>query len=300
MQPSDTLSQPAALVSPRVSWQQRAVRFMRAKPLAAFGILVIALMLVMAVFAETIAPYHYNQASVGDSLEPPSRAYWLGTDNQGRDIFSRIVYGARVSMVISLGAVLMGTLLATAVGTMSGYYGGTFDLLLQRLVDAWMAFPWLVLLLSVMSILGRSITNLTLALGLLVAAEGSRVIRSATLGIKEQTYMESARAAGATHRRILWRYVLPNVVAPIIITATVSLGSIILAEASLSFLGFGVPPPYPSWGRMLNASGRVFMVRAPWMAVWAGVAISLTVFAFNMVGDALRDVLDPRLRGHQG
>ncbi len=281
----------------RSVWQRRLVRFLRAKPLAAFGSFIILILLAMAFFAEAIAPYPYNKAEIGESLQSPSYLHWMGTDNQGRDIFSRIVYGARISMAISLGAVLMGTLLATLVGTVSGYFGGTFDLLLQRVVDAWMAFPWLVLLVSIMAIVGRGITNLTIVLGILVAAEGSRVIRSATLSIKEQTYMEAARAAGASHRRMLWRYIIPNVVAPIIITATVSLGSVILAEASLSFLGFGVLPPYPSWGRMLNSSGREFMVRAPWMVIWAGTAISLTVFAFNMVGDALRDMLDPRLWG---
>ncbi len=281
----------------RSVWQRRLVRFLQAKPLAAFGALIILMLLTMALFAEVIAPYPYNKSEVGESLQPPSYLHWMGTDNQGRDIFSRVVYGARISMGITLGAVFMGTLLATLVGTVSGYFGGTFDLLLQRVVDAWMAFPWLVLLVSLMAIVGRGIVNLTFALGILVAAESSRVIRSATLSVKEQTYMEAARAAGASHRRILWRYVIPNVMAPIIITATVSLGSVILAEASLSFLGFGVPPPHPSWGRMLNSSGRVFMVRAPWMVIWAGAAISLTVFAFNMVGDALRDMLDPRLRG---
>jgi peptide/nickel transport system permease protein len=168
---------------------------------------------------------------------------------------------------------------------------------MQRAVDAWMAFPWLIVLLSIMSIVGPGIVNLTIALGVLVAASTSRVIRSATLSVKEHTYIEAARAVGATHARILLRYILPNVLAPILITATVTLGFIILAESALSFLGFGVPPPYPSWGLMLNGSGRVFMLRAPWMAMWAGVAVSLAVFGFNMLGDALRDVLDPRLRG---
>ena len=292
-------SESSALALPieRSSWQRRLVRLIRAKPLAAFGVLVILILLSMALFAETIAPYHFNESGEGDAMQPPSFRHWLGTDNQNRDIFSRIVYGARISVAISLGAVLIGTVLATLIGTVSGYFGGLFDLLAQRVVDAWMAFPWLVLLVSLMAIVGRGLTNLILALGILVAAEGSRVIRSATLSVKEQTYMEAARAVGASHPRMLWHYIIPNVIAPIIITATVSLGSVILAEASLSFLGFGVPPPYPSWGRMLNSSGRVFMVRAPWMVIWAGVAISLTVFAFNMVGDALRDLLDPRLRG---
>jgi peptide/nickel transport system permease protein len=253
-------------------------------------------MLLMTMFADSIAPFHYNEAHVRDRLKPPSTTYVLGTDNLGRDIFSRIVYGARISMLVSLGAVGIGITLATVVGTVSGYFGGLFDILLQRAVDAWMAFPWLVVVLSIMSVVGPGILNLTIALSVLVAAGSSRVIRSATLTVTEQAYIEAARAVGATHSRILWRYIVPNVMAPIIITATVTLGFIILAESSLSFLGFGVPPPYPSWGLMLNGSGRMYMLRAPWMAVWAGVAVSLAVFGFNMLGDALRDILDPRLR----
>ncbi len=229
----------------RTVWQRRIVRLMQRHPLAAFGALVILSMGMMAMFAEYIAPFHYSQASL-DTLQSPSFRHLLGTDNLGRDIFSRIVYGARISMSISLGAVCLGTLLATAIGTLSGYFGGTCDILLQRLVDAWMALPWLVLVLSVMSILGPGILNLTVTLGVLVAANGARVIRGATLSVTQQTYIEAARAVGATHRRILLYYIVPNVLAPIIVSATVALGSVILAEASLSFLGFGVPPPQPS------------------------------------------------------
>jgi peptide/nickel transport system permease protein len=276
---------------------RRLLRLMRSKPLGTLGALIILGMLILAVFAEEIAPYHYNKTHIRDRLEPSSRTYILGTDNLGRDIFSRVVYGARVSMIVSLSAVLVGITLATLIGTTSGYFGGAFDTLVQRLVDAWMAFPGLVVLLSIMSIVGAGIVNLVIALGILVAAGSSRIIRSATLSVKEHTYIEAARAVGASHRRILLRYILPNVMAPIIIAATLVLGYIILIEAALSFLGFGVPPPYPSWGLMLNGSGRVFMLRAPWMAFWPGVAVSLAVFGFNMLGDALRDVLDPRLRG---
>jgi peptide/nickel transport system permease protein len=276
---------------------RRLLRLMRSKPLGTLGALIILGMLILAVFAEEIAPYHYNKTHIRDRLKPPSRTYILGTDNLGRDIFSRVVYGARVSMIVSLSAVLVGITLATLIGTTSGYFGGAFDTLVQRLVDAWMAFPGLVVLLSIMSIVGAGIVNLVIALGILVAAGSSRIIRSATLSVKEHTYIEAARAVGASHLRILRRYILPNVMAPIIIAATLVLGYIILIEAALSFLGFGVPPPYPSWGLMLNGSGRVFMLRAPWMAFWPGVAVSLAVFGFNMLGDALRDVLDPRLRG---
>jgi peptide/nickel transport system permease protein len=287
----------AAPRTDRLSVLRRVSRVARRKPLGAFGGVIILLMLIMAIFAESIAPFHYNKTHVRDRLKPPSATYILGTDNLGRDIFSRIVYGARISMLVSLSSVCIGIVLATLVGTTSGYFGGVFDTLIQRLVDAWMAFPGLVVLLSIMAIVGAGIVNLTIALGVLVAAGTSRIIRSATLSVREHTYIEAARAVGASHGRILWRYILPNVMAPIIIAATVTLGFIILAEASLSFLGFGVPPPYPSWGLMLNGSGRVFMLRAPWMALWPGIAVSLAVFGFNMFGDALRDVLDPRLRG---
>jgi peptide/nickel transport system permease protein len=295
----ERITQPAVAASgpERLSLLRRGVRLAWRKPLGAFGALIVLVMLLMAIFAEAIAPFHYNQTHMRDRLKPPSATYILGTDNLGRDIFSRIVYGARISMIVSLSAVCIGITLATAVGTVSGYFGGTLDTLVQRAVDAWMAFPWLVVLLSIMSIVGPGIVNLTVALGILVAAGTSRIIRSATLSVKEHTYIEAARAVGASHLRILLRYIVPNVMAPIIIAATVTLGFIILAESSLSFLGFGVPPPYPSWGLMLNGSGRVFMLRAPWMAMWAGVAVSLAVFGFNMLGDALRDVLDPRLRG---
>ena len=294
----EQLAHPAAAPrADRQSMLRRMIRVARRKPLGAFGGVIILLMLFMAIFAEWIAPFHYNKTHVRDRLKPPSATYILGTDNLGRDIFSRIVYGARISMVVSLSSVCIGIVLATLVGTTSGYFGGVFDTVIQRFVDAWMAFPGLVVLLSIMAIVGAGIVNLTIALGVLVAAGTSRIIRSATLSVREHTYIEAARAVGASHGRILWRYILPNVMAPIIIAATVTLGFIILAEASLSFLGFGVPPPYPSWGLMLNGSGRVFMLRAPWMALWPGIAVSLAVFGFNMFGDALRDVLDPRLRG---
>jgi peptide/nickel transport system permease protein len=295
----EPFARPAAAAprADRLSALRQVIRVARRKPLGAFGGLIILLMLIMAIFAESIAPFHYNKTHVRDRLKPPSATYILGTDNLGRDIFSRIVYGARISMIVSLSSVIIGIVLATVVGTTSGYFGGAFDILVQRVVDAWQAFPGLIVLLSIMAVVGSGIINLTIALGVLVAAGTSRVIRSATLSVKEHTYIEAARAVGASHWRVLLRYILPNVMAPIIIAATVTLGFVILAEASLSFLGFGVPPPYPSWGLMLNGSGRVFMLRAPWMALWPGIAVSLAVFGFNMLGDALRDVLDPRLRG---
>jgi len=271
--------------------------FARRKPIGAFSGLVVVAMLLMTVFAERIAPYGYDEAIRGARMKPPSAAHWLGTDNLSRDIWSRVVYGARVSITIGFATIALGTAAAAALGVTSGYFGGKYDLVVQRVVDAWMSFPYLVIILSVMAVLGPGLLNVILSLSIIVAATGSRVIRGVTIAVAQNAYVEAARAMGCGHTRIVFRHIVPNVTATIIILATIGLGGIILAESALSFLGFGVPPPYPSWGSMLSGSGRTYMYRAPWMAVWPGVAISLAVFAFNMLGDALRDVLDPRLRG---
>ena len=271
--------------------------FVRRKPIGAASGLIVVAMLVMTVFAERIAPYSYDEAVRGARMKPPSAAHWLGTDNLSRDIWSRVVFGARVSVTVGFATIFLGTVVATALGVSSGYFGGKYDLVVQRIVDAWMSFPYLVIILSVMAVLGPGLLNVILSLSIIVAATGSRVIRGATIAVAQHAYVEGARAMGCGHTRIVIRHILPNVTATIIILATIGLGGVILAESALSFLGFGVPPPYPSWGSMLSGSGRTYMYRAPWMAVWPGVAISLAVFAFNMLGDALRDVLDPRLRG---
>jgi peptide/nickel transport system permease protein len=274
-------------------------RLVREKPLGAFGGVLVLVLMLCAVFAHWIAPYPYDETNVRQRLKPPSAQYYLGTDNLGRDVFSRIIYGARISVTVGFGAVTLSILLATILGVSSGYFGGKVDVLVQRLVDAAMAFPTLVILLSIMAVLGPGLLNVILVLGIVPSANRSRVIRSATLAAKENQYVEAAQAVGASHLRIILCYILPNVMAPIIIVATNALGAVILVEATLSFLGFGVPPPYPSWGEMLSGSGRSYMYKAPWMAIWPGVAISLAVFGFNMLGDALRDLLDPRLRGSQ-
>jgi peptide/nickel transport system permease protein len=272
-------------------------RFCRAKPLGAVGGVIVVGLLIMAVFAPWIAPYSYDETIPGARMKAPGAQFWMGTDNLGRDVYSRVVYGAAVSVTVGFGAVLLANLLATIIGITSGYFGGAYDICVQRVVDAWQSFPFLVVILSMMAVLGPGLLNLVLALGVLGAAAASRVIRGTTISVMQNTYVEAARALGAGHLRIMVRYLLPNVAATIIILATIGLGGAILAESALSFLGFGVPPPYPSWGAMLSGSGRSFMYRAPWMAIWPGAAISLAVFGFNMLGDALRDVLDPRLRG---
>ena len=272
-------------------------RFCRRKPLGAVGALIVLVLLVMAGFAEWIAPYAYDQQIADARLKPPGRAFLFGTDNVGRDIFSRIVYGARVSVTVGFLTVLLGNLVATAIGVTSGYFRGRYDIIVQRLVDAWQAFPYLIIILSLLAVLGPGMLNVILALSILVAAGASRVIRGATLSVVEHPYIEAARAMGAGHVRVIVRHVLPNVAATIVVVSTIGLGGVILAESALSFLGFGIPPPHPSWGSMLSGSGRTYMYSAPWIAIWPGVAISLVVFGFNMLGDALRDVLDPRLRG---
>jgi peptide/nickel transport system permease protein len=272
-------------------------RLVKEKPLGAFGGMLVLVLMLCAVFAHWIAPYPYDETNVRQRLKPPGAQFYLGTDNLGRDVFSRIIYGARISVTVGFGAVALSVLLAIILGVPSGYFGGWCDVLVQRVVDAWMAFPPLFFVLTIMAVLGPGLPNVILALGVVTAANRSRVIRSATLAAKENQFVEAAQAVGASHLRIILRYILPNVMAPIIIIATNALGGVILAEAALSFLGLGVPPPHPSWGEMLSGSGRSYMYKAPWMAIWPGVAISLAVFGFNMLGDALRDLLDPRLRG---
>ena len=276
------------------------LRFCRRKPLGAIGGALVLALLVMAVFADRIAPHPYDESIRGARMKSPSVQFWMGTDNLGRDIWSRVVYGARISVTVGFATVTLATLMATIIGVSSAYLGGGYDIAVQRIVDAWMSFPALVVVLSLMAALGPGLVNLILALSILGAASASRVIRGATLSVIQNPYVEAARALGAGHLRIVMLYVLPNVMATILILATIGLGTVILAESSLSFLGFGIPPPYPSWGAMLSGSGRTFMYHAPWMALWPAAAISFAVFGFNMLGDALRDVLDPRLRGGGG
>lgn len=280
-------------------------RFLRTKPLGTFGAAIVLVFMLLALLALLgVMPYPYDEGQGIDRLKGPSAAHWLGTDNLGRDMFSRIEYGAWISVRVGFGAVFVGTGIATLIGLLSGYVGGRFDLLVQRLIDIWIAFPPLVLLITIVTIFTSvntdpevSIFIVAATIGSLTAAGASRVVRSAVLTIRHQPYMEAAHSAGCGDWRIIFRYVLPNVFAPIIILATTQLGGAILIESTLSFLGFGVRPPMPAWGSMLSGSGRQFFLASPMLAIWPGLAISLLVFGFNMFGDALRDVLDPRLRG---
>jgi peptide/nickel transport system permease protein len=294
---------PRDLHQRRAAWYRDVcVRLFREKPLGAFGAVLVLTFALSAVLADLIAPYGYNETHLADRLKPPDwyGKYPLGTDMLGRDILSRIIYGARISMYVGLGAVGLGTTLAVLLGLASAYIGGKVDIGVQRLVDAWMSFPWLVILLTIMSILKPGLFSVIIALGIGQTFGNSRIIRGSVLSALESQHVEAARATGCGHLRIIAVHVLPNIMAPIIIIASLGLGAAILVESALSFLGYGIPPPHPSWGSMLSGSARTYLETAPWMAVWPGLAISGAVFGFNMLGDALRDLVDPRLRGAQG
>jgi peptide/nickel transport system permease protein len=273
------------------------VQMLRRKPLGTVGAVIVFIMLAAAALADLVSPYGFAQTSLPERFISMNAAHWLGTDQLGRDLLTRLMYGARISLYVGFGAVVLGSVLATLIGVLSAYFGGRVDLFVQRVVDAWMAFPPLLLLLSIMSLLGPTVFNITAVLGIAFGIQNSRIIRGVALSIKEYQFVESARALGSGHTRITVSHILPNVLPTIIVVATTGLSTVILTEASLSFLGLGVPPPYPTWGGMLSLAGLDYMYRAPWLAIWPAVALSLAVFGFNMLGDALRDLLDPRLKG---
>jgi len=281
----------------RIGWARWVRNFVARKPLGAIGAVLVLLLLLVAAAAPALSPYPYDVGDAAVRLQGPSLAHPFGTDANGRDMLSRIIWGAQVSVTVGFGAVAISTLLAVTVGIVSGYFGGWIDLVVQRLVDIWISFPALVLLISLVAVAGPGLWSVTFILGILLAPGTSRVVRSAVISIRHLPYIESASCIGAGHTRVILKYVLPNVLAPIIVLATVQLGTAILAESTLSFLGYGVPPPHPAWGGMLSGTGRAFMLQSPWLSIWPGLAISLAVFGFNMLGDALRDELDPRLRG---
>ena len=274
------------------------IRLVKEKPLGTVGGVITLLLLFTGIFAGFLAPYGYNETF--PALVAPSASFWLGTDNIGRDMLSRVIFGARISVIVGLAASSIATIISVIIGMLSGYIGGKFDLVVQRFVDAWMCMPGLVLLMVMMSIIGRGTLPIIIVLGMQWGITGSRIIRSATISIKENVYVRAAIAIGCPITRILTRHILPNIMAPTIILFTTRVPAVILTEASLSFLGFGIPPPTPSWGGMLSGSGRKYMYKAPWMVIWPGLALSIVVYGVNMFGDAVRDLLDPRLRGGVG
>ena len=276
------------------------LRMLKEKPLGTIGAVITLIMLIVAIFANFIAPYGLNQMFTNYVMVPPSAKFLMGTDNLGRDIFSRVVYGARISVIVGLVATLIGVIISTLIGVLSGYIGGTFDLIVQRFVDAFMCLPGLVVLMVLVSMVGPGLWQIIIILGITGGIGGSRMLRGIVFSMKENTYLQSARAIGDSTPTILMRHILPNILAPIIIIFSMSVPGTILAEAGLSFLGFGIPPPTPSWGGMLSGDARTYMFRAPWMAFLPGLALSVMVYGVNMFGDALRDLLDPRLRGGVG
>jgi peptide/nickel transport system permease protein len=251
------------------------------------------------IFADVIAPHGFNQIMPINRMKPPSAMFWFGTDNLGRDIFSRVIYGARLSVIIGLSAASLATVISVFIGIVSGYIGGKFDMLVQRFVDAWLSFPGIVILIVVVAVVGPGMPQVIAILGVQGGIGGSRIIRSAVLSVREQSYIHAAQSIGATASRVMLRHILPNVMAPVIVLFTTGVGNVILAESALSFLGLGVPPPAPTWGGMLTGSARNYMYLAPWMALAPGVCLTVVVFSINMFGDALRDLLDPRMRGNR-
>ena len=277
-------------------WASRLAFLARRYPLGTVGALIVVVFVLTAVLANVIAPVDPTATNARASLSPPGSTFWLGADFMGRDMYSRIVYGARVSLSVGVGATLLGGILGVAVGLMSGYIGGWFDLVTQRLMDIMQALPLLVMALAMAAALGPSLQNTIIAIAIPLVPNVARVVRSSTLSLREQPFIEAARAIGMSELRIAVRHVLPNTLAPLIVLGTAQLGSAILVEASLSFLGLGIPEPYPSWGRMLSESAAEYVRTAPWLVIFPGLAISLTVFGTNLLGDALRDILDPRER----
>jgi len=290
------LTRPAMVVR-RDSVAAVVRRFVRKKPLGAAGGVLVLIMVVTAIFADMLQTHDPIATDAAATLARPGEAHWLGTDHLGRDIYSRIVHGARVSLIVGIGSTLLGSVLGGIIGLLSGYAGGKTDLIAQRLLDILQGLPLLVLALVMSASLGPSVQNVIIAISIPIVPRAARIIRASVLSIREMQYVEAARALGLRHLRIAFRHVLPNTIGPFIVLVTAQLGAAILVEAALSFLGLGVPEPYPSWGRMLSVSAAEYAQKAPHLVLLPGIAISLAVFGSNLFGDALRDTLDPRLRG---
>ena len=274
-----------------------AIRFLaRRYPLGAFGAVIMALCVFAALFAPYITVYDPLSTNAAASLARPSAQHWLGCDFMGRDVYSRIVYGARISLAVGIGSLSLGLTCGVLIGLTSGYLGGWIDLAAQRLIDILQSLPLLVMALLMTASLGPSLRNTIIAIAIALIPSSARVVRSTTLSLREQPFVEAAKAIGMSEVRIAFRHVLPNTLAPLIVLGTAQLGATILIEATLSFLGLGVPEPHPSWGRMLSESAAEYVRTAPWLVIFPGLAISLVVFGTNLFGDALRDILDPRQR----
>lgn len=267
------------------------------KPVGAAAALVFLLFVFCGIFADWLAPYGFNEISMLERLKAPSWKHWFGTDNLGRDMLSRCLYGAQLSVIIGLSAATLATTISVLVGLLSGYMGGKVDMVVQRIVDAYMSFPELVILIAVVSVIGPGMPQIIGILSLVLGIGGSRIIRSAVFSARENMYVHAAQSIGASTRRVVWHHLLPNIMPPIIVLFTTRVGAAILIESGLSFLGLGVPPPAPTWGGLLSGSGRTYMFQGPWLALAPGLCLTAVVYATNVFGDALRDLLDPRMRG---
>ena len=276
------------------------IRLVKEKPLGTVSGIIILILILVAIFADVLAPYPYFQIHLADRLQGSSAQYLLGTDQLGRDLLSRLIYGARLSLGVGLAATTLNVVVAVMIGGPSGFLGGKLDLSVQRFVDAWITFPGLLLLLTVMSIVGRGLIQIILVLGISGGIGASRVVRGAVIGIKESDYFLAAPAIGASRWRTFIRHVLPNIAAPVIIIFSINIGGVIISLAALSFLGFGLPLSTPDWGGLLSREGRRYMEQAPHLALLPGLVLTITVYSLNMFGDAVRDLLDPRLRGGGG
>lgn len=279
----------------RTAWQA-VLHFMRREPLGTFGLLIVLVIAVAGLGADVLAPYSPTSNDFLVMTQPPSWAHPLGTDQLGRDVLSRIIFGARTALIVGLSSAFAGGITGLVVGVASAYFGGRFDLLLQRVLDVMMAFPLIIMALAVVAIFGTGVENVIIAITIPLMPRCARVVRSSALAIREIPYVDAARACGFGHTRIILRHMVPNVMAPFLIMLTAFVGQAILAEASLSYLGLGVQEPTPAWGLMLQGGAEEYATTAPWIAVFPGLAIAATVFGISLFGDALRDVLDPRLR----
>jgi peptide/nickel transport system permease protein len=295
-----TVNQQAELSKAGANVQGRfgaLLHWCRTYPLGALGGLITLLFVLVAIFAEFMTIYDPTTTNSVSSLAAPGEAHLLGADFMGRDMWSRIAHGARISLIVGIGSAVLGSVIGTFLGLASGYIGGWFDLIMQRFIDIMQALPLLVMALLMAAALGPSLTNTVIAIAIPLIPQTARVIRANTLALREMPFVEASKAVGMSEWRIAVQHILPNTLAPLIVLGTAKLGSAILTEASLSFLGLGIPEPHPSWGRMLSESAAEYMRAAPWLVIFPGIAISLAVFGTNLLGDAIRDILDPRQRG---
>ncbi len=272
------------------------LRELQRRPVSLAALAIIVITILMALGADRIVSYSPLEQDFNAILKPPSTTHWFGTDNLGRDILSRILHGARITLTIGVGTLIISTVAGAALALVAGYFGGFIDALAQRIIDAWLAFPLIIFALTVLAALGPGMWQTVAAVSVVSIPTTARVVRGSVIVEKQKMYIEAARAMGASGTRVVLNHILPNVAAPVLVIASLTMARAILTEASLSFLGLGVPPPAPAWGSMLSGASRLYMLAAPWMAIWPGIAICLAVLSWNMLGDTLRDIWDPRLR----